>query len=363
MKFLNIYILLFLNILFLISCVETPTDDDSNFLSQPSVGAVILCEGLKGFNNSTLTRISLDDYSSERNSFSKRTGENLGDTANDILLKGDTAFIAVTASNRIEIINISNGELINSIQLPDNFYPRKFVIADKYNAYFTNLRNHSITHFNPETFEIINESIYCGFFPEDIEYYNGNLYIANSALGYFYKDNPLAGTITVMDESSKEILDFVKIGQNMQEIEISEKHNKLIALYYNTYEKDSVGGIAALDISTMKITNHLKTNGINLYKSSDDGRIYFFRQTPKGQQESGWRGIAYYDIEEGKIYDFIENEVKTEFWYGMEFRDNEIWICNAKNFTVNGEIIILDYEGYEINRIETGINPNNIRFY
>ncbi len=357
------HIVQLLLIITLISCVETPADSDDTYIGEPQDGALILCEGLKGYNNSTLSRISLDDYSVEKNSFSKRTGENLGDTANDILVKGDTAFIAVTASNRIEIINISNGELINAIQLPDNFYPRKFALVDKYNAYFTNLRDHSITHFNPETFEIINQSIYCGFFPEDIEYFNGKLYIANSALGYFYKDDPLAGTISVMDEATKEISDFIKIGQNMQEIEISEKHNKLIALYYNTYEKDSVGGIAALDISSMKITNHLKTNGINLYKNSDDGRIYFFRQTPKGQQESGWRGIAYYDISEGRIFDFIENEIKTEFWYGMEFRNNEIWICNAKNFTVNGEVIILDYEGNELNRLETGINPNNVRFY
>jgi hypothetical protein len=361
-SFLKKYTLLFFLLLFFNSCIETPVKTDENLIEDYNV-AIILCEGLKGYNNSTISRISLNDYTVEKNSFRLRNDENLGDTANDIMVFGDTAFVAVTASNRIEIFRISDGVLIDAIQLPDNYYPRNFAFVNKNRAYVTNLRNHSITFFNPSTFEVIEESIECGFFPEDIEYAAGKLFIANSGLGYFYKDNPLSNTMTVMNETDHTILNYIEIGQNMQEIEISEKHNKIFALYYNTYERDSVGGFVEINMFDYKITNHFKINALNLTKNDIEDRIYFFRQTPKGQVEEAWRGLSYYDINSGEINDYIENGTKTEFWYGMEFRNNEIWVCNAKNFLMNGEIIIFNKIGNELRRLETGINPNNIRFY
>lgn len=348
----------------LYSCIDTPVDTPPDIISDTSSGAFILCEGLKGYDNSSLTRVSLPDLQVEKNSYDLRNkNDRLGDTANDILLIGDTAYVAVSLSNRIEIFLVSSGINIGSIQLSENSNPRYFAYVNSEKIYFSNLRDNSISSFNPKTFDIIDERIECGPFPEDIKYNNGKIFTANSALGYFYKDHPQAATISVIDEQSGNILDYLYCGQNVQEIIISEKHNKMFGVYYNTYEKDSIGGLVIYDLNSFEELQRFEMNITDATLGKDEDRLYFFKQTPKGVEEKNWRGLSYLDLTTGEIIDFIENPQKSEFWYALAEYKDEIWVANAKNFQTNGEIIIFDRSGNELNRFETGINPNNIRFF
>ena len=86
----KISILLFLILLFSYSCIDNPTNPvDPDFISGKQ-GALILCEGLFGSDNSSITCISFADNSYTNNYFrNANDGQKLGDIANDIYIKED----------------------------------------------------------------------------------------------------------------------------------------------------------------------------------------------------------------------------------------------------------------------------------
>lgn len=355
-------ILIFASVLF-IGCVDTPSNPDKGKTTNIQTGAMVLCEGLMGYNNSTITEFSLNDYSSEKNVYKKKNNNLLGDTANDILKNGDTAFIAVSSSNLIEVIKLGTGKNIGTIELPDNYNPRNIILGKEPFAYVSNLRNNSITSFNTKTFEINELSIPCGANPEGIAYHKNKIYTANSGLGIYNQNHPEAGTISVINSNTLNVIEQFYVGPNVQEIVIDKYNNTLFALYYGVYQNGSSGGIVQIDLDTYEKLNEWKADGINLQLNYEQNRLYFILQKPKGSLQEGWKGIAYIDLNSYEIIEYLENNVNSDFWYGYSFYKDKLFIANAKNFVVNGEILIFDDDGNILQTIETGINPNEIIFY
>jgi hypothetical protein len=123
-------ILTLLSVIILGSCVQDP--------SSPAVisrtfgtgsGVMVLCEGLWGMNNSSLTIFSMDsdlvinDYYQQANA-----GKKLGDLASDLVILGDTAFISSSSADKIIVLRISDGKHIADIAADDGDYPSKLCI-------------------------------------------------------------------------------------------------------------------------------------------------------------------------------------------------------------------------------------------
>lgn len=72
--------------------------------------AYVLNEGTWGSNNSSLSRVDLATGTINNNVFSAANGRGLGDVAQDIVVVGGKAYIAVSFSNTIEVLNLTDNK-------------------------------------------------------------------------------------------------------------------------------------------------------------------------------------------------------------------------------------------------------------
>ena len=72
--------------------------------------AYVLNEGTWGSNNSSLSRVDLASGTINNNIFSAANGRGLGDVAQDIVVSGGKAYIAVSFSNTIEVVNLTDNK-------------------------------------------------------------------------------------------------------------------------------------------------------------------------------------------------------------------------------------------------------------
>lgn len=184
--------------LLLVSCSLEPVGE----IEQPSISGtkdklLVLCEGLWGMDNSTL---SYYDHGNITNRWfkEKNPGMHLGDTGNDIIQVNDTLIaISVNWSNIIQYI-YPNGMAIDATEdIPNN---RRLATDGKRYLYCTSYANKGyVAKIDLVTKKIV-DTCRVGYEPEGVAYYNGRLYIANTG-GYSFqeKDHKYESTISVVD--------------------------------------------------------------------------------------------------------------------------------------------------------------------
>ena len=357
----SFYLVIFIVLLTLLSCVRQPDAPQVEHYSFGENGAYILCEGLMGQDNSSLSRFDLTSNTIVNNYYSKANiGLYLGDTANDIVIKGDTAFVVVSTNQKIVVFRVSTGKLLHTIRFKGNRFPRKMCIVNDSIAFVTDLYDHSISKFNPTTFKIIKEHIPVGPAPEGIAFYNNYLFVANSGYGDYLADKPKAGTISVIDINSLNEIKLLTDLPNIIEIKIDSNHSELFARYNNLPKyKDSTGGIVEYDLNnlTEKRRWHLLANSMQFSENHDT--LFFLSSA----------GVEYInlnsDTTEPRL--LIKNIDKSEIWYSLAINpdDNSFWIGNAMDYQSQGKILIYEQNKFDkpISIFNCGVNPNTIVFY
>ena len=140
-------------------------------------GVYVLNSGNKGNNNSSLSFYDFETKKVEADIFKKVNGRGLGDTANDILVYGSKAYIAVTNSNTIEVTDLQGKSLKQIVSDGDPLQPRFFtcyngkVYVSLYEGYVARLDTTSLS---------IESKVKVGRNPEQMAIANNKLYVANS---------------------------------------------------------------------------------------------------------------------------------------------------------------------------------------
>ncbi len=363
-KLIPLLILCFITV----SCIRTPTDNSPvQSLKANSGDILVLCEGLQGYDNTSLTLIKsasgvvLGEYfktSNER--------ELLGDTGNDIIRQGDTALIALSTSSIIRLIRISDGRRIKEISLPENCMPRKLALLSDSTACVTCLLKSSVYIFNfkndSEIFEIP-----VGPQPEGIAVNGDMIFAANSAYGDFNYMHPDAGTVSIVSASSKKEIIKIKTGPNCSEVLISQKNNTFYAIYYDLpSQEDSTGGIIEFDLSNFNQLRNWKIRARNINLSQTGDSLVFISQMPKGSSMSEESGVSCIDLNSGKSSMIIKNPNRFDIWYGLSVSpfDGSIWVSNAKNHINNGGILVFSTDDFSriTKQFDVMLNPNKVLF-
>lgn len=341
-----------------VSCVTEPdAPKDNSDLSHAESGAYVLCEGLWGYGNSSLTRYEFTYSSAVGGFFEKRNGRKLGDVANSISRFGERGFIVVSASLAIESFELRSGESLGTLRFPNGSQPREMCFVDSL-AYVTDLYRHSIVKVDPFNREILGEPIPVGPAPEGIAYFQGKLYVANSGYGDYLAHMSKAGTISVVDVAANREIDTIEVGPNLTEIEIDRNRGLILAMYKGlpSERPDSLGGIEAIDANTYETLGGVR----GLFDAfAYDGNRFIYAGA-----ESKLKRI---DVETFESTTLVESG-NDDVWYDLEVNpaDGSVWVCNAKNHQVNGEIVvfeILDDSAVVKARIPAGINPANVLFF
>jgi len=354
-----IQLLLLFTILFT-SCINQPEEPAQEIFTNAQTGALILSEGLWGMDNSSLSRY---DFATENviKDYFKLTnpGFHLGDIANSMILRNDTAYIAVTTAKTVFSISVSSGKLLNSMILTGNHAPRKLCIFDDENAFVSDLYSNSVIQFNPKTMKEIRE-IPVGPAPEGMCMNGIYLFVANSGYGDYLADRPKAGTVSVIDVlSGLEIQNFIA-GPNVVDVKINKKTNSLFAIYNNLpSRKNETGGIIEFNLTDLTLRRKWVTPALSVCFAPGGDTLFFLNKF----------GVALIDLKNSadSIRQLIVNPNKNDIWYSLSYYypNNSLWVGNAKNYQVNGEVLIYNLRFPETfyKKFDVGVNPNTIVFY
>ena len=197
--------------LLLASCSLQPADYADH--SEPTTDSdrlIVLCEGLWGMDNSSL---SLLDHGTLTNRWfqQQNPGRHLGDTGNDILQVNDTLIaISVNWSNIIQYIRPDGTAIAATENIPNN---RRLATDHKGHLYVTSYADHGyVAKIDLRTKQIV-DTCHVGYEPEGIAYWDGRLYIANTG-GYSTqtKDHGYEQTISVVDAQTMRELRRIDTG-------------------------------------------------------------------------------------------------------------------------------------------------------
>jgi DNA-binding beta-propeller fold protein YncE len=346
--------------LIVMSCTEQASQPgDNDPVETLDRGVYILCEGLWKMDNATLTRYNPGTGKVENDFFRRANpGLRLGDTGNDIVLKGDTAFVTVTTSRAIEVFQVSTGKWIQRLRLGDR-QPRCLALAPD-GMYVSNYTDNSISRFDPATFTMLTERIPVGPAAEGIAYARGFIFAANSGLGSLQIDSPHAGTLSVirMGMSSEE--KKLQAAPNISELLVSPDGSKLYAISHEVAGRpELVPTLIEYNVASLMETRRWQFPSITSPCLSSGGDSLFFISS---------NGVDILDLRMvGSVgaRTVVTKDRMDDRWYSLAVhpQDGTLWIGNARGYTTEGEVIIADRAGQYIKRFDVGINPTAIVFF
>lgn len=357
-KFFYVFLLLKISIVFvLFSCSSENSSPIQQIDTTRENIVLVLCEGLWGFNNATISKINLNNFSVV-NDFVGKANPNfkIGDIGNDLVVKGDTFFIVVTTSKVIEYFRLSTGKLLGFVTLDGNSAPRKLAFLNDSVCVVTDLYQDCIHLINIRSNKVVGK-IAVGPAPESIVIAGNFGYVVNSGYGDYRANEPKAGTISIVDFSNGKEVNNIWVGPNPVEAVLAKELNLLIVCYYNLpslVAKDSVGGIAAFDLDSMTKVWEIRVNSRSLYYDCLSRSLFYYRDGK----------LCTIDVTTNKEKVLLTNPNKSENWYSLtvDTKRNLVFIGNAMNYTVEGSLLIYNFWDSLsfFKKVEVGVNPNKI---
>lgn len=328
-------------------------------VSPLSRGVYILCEGLWKMDNATLSRYNPATETVENNFYQQANPTlRLGDTSNDMVVRGDTTFVTVTTSRTIEIFQTSTGKWLHRIRFSSGKMPRHIAFAPE-GAYVSNFTDNSLAHINPHTFAVLDDAIAAGPAVEGVAYAGGYIFAANSGLGSLQIDSPMAGTLTVVRAGSNAFVTTLDAAPNVSELLVSPDGTTLYAVAYAvTGRPDLVPTLIEYDVASLAEKRRWNMPTISSACFSHQSDTLFFLSE---------QGVDALDLRTtGSVpHTVVLNDNPNNRWYTLAQHPTEetLWIGNARGYTTEGEVIVADKQGAYKKRFPVGINPTAIVFF
>lgn len=346
----KLFYFLILSSVLLVSCSKNDDPVTPQPVETKYKGVYIVNEGLYGQNNSSISYYDFETQTSNNDVYSNvNSGLNLGDTANDIDVFGDKAYIAVDISNKIEIIDMNTFKSLGNIDLGASSSPRDVVILDSTIAYVTCLAKDALVKFNPSTKQII-KTIPVGSKPEAAVYSAGKIYVTNS--GYGYKN-----TVSVVDITTDTEEKVLTVGYNPR-FAHTKNDGYVYIVCSGQFDDLGKGGIYKISTNNNTVVDSLIINSnpgesclINNNKMVVANNAGLLKVNLSTMEQEGDTFVSSMSI--NSLYGVI---------YSLSFdsKNNLLYCGNPKDFLQNGEVVVLDLNGSEIKRFDVGINPGCI---
>ncbi|MFM8178713.1 MAG: YncE family protein, partial [Candidatus Kapaibacterium sp.] len=248
---LCLFVLLALTVPGVMSCTST---DGPDLTPPPALDSAVMVvnQGLFGLDNASLSRIRPDN-SVDLSWFSAaNASRKLGGTANDIAFLGDTAFISVTKSHAIEVINAKTGRHLGTMLLPVSYDPWEIEVISRSLACVSTTNGDGVQFFNPSTLTLL-DHVVTGPATQGVAATATQVFVANSGYGTLRDTVTGAGTVSVIDIASRTVTAVLNIGKNVTEVQLSPDRKRLYAYYQELYTNPTAKqGIVEVDVATWK---------------------------------------------------------------------------------------------------------------
>lgn len=319
-------------------------------------GVIVVNEGVWFQDNASLTqydpatRVVVQDYFGRVN-----PGRRLGDLGNDIVIRKNRAYVTVTTSQTIEVLELPSGRSLGRIILPAGSDPRSVVIVDDSTGFVTNLKDDSVVEIDLVGL-VAGRRIAVGPSPEGLAAVDSLLYVANSGYGILRQEEPGAGTLSVIDMKTGVVRDTVRIGENPQSVRYLPSTGKLYVLYGLP---ESAGGIAELDPRTLAISRRWPIDGTRDHIAVDSARGLLYAIGTEGL----WR-IETASASASPTLVLASAAYTTIGFYSIGVGPlGELYIGYTRGFTIPGTALVVDRNGSILTEFPTGLNPGAFGFY
>ena len=326
---------------------------------------VILCEGLWGMDNSTISYL---DNGVLTNGWFKQNnpGMHLGDTGNDIIQVNDTLIaISMNWSNIIQYIYPDGRAIAATEDIPNN---RRLATDGKRFLYCTSYAGKGyVAKVDLVTKKIV-ATCPVGYEPEGIAYYEGKLFVANTG-GYSFQeqDHGYESTVSVVDAASMTELRRIDTGcinlygqmsQNGQFICINSAGD-----YYDVKPKAIV-----MDMSTeqFRVYDFPAT-----YNCSYGNRFYLIGSEFSYADGGGYRySMHSIDLPSTKDYEGLGRyafavetikKMQSPYCIYISPHSGHLYVTDARSYATNGYLYDFDPETQSTTKIKLqGLNPGHI---
>ncbi len=345
---------------FMASCDDMHDKErKQSIVSETSVTAIyVLSEGLFNLNNSTLAYYNFEPVKLTSDLFLSMNKRGLGDTANDMAAYGAKLYIVVNVSSQVEVVDLATGQSIKRIPMfTDSEVARqpRYIDFDKGNAYVCSFDG-TLVRIDTASLSITG-IVKCGRNPDGLCMANNKIYVTNSGgLDYPNYDN----TVSVIDAATFTETKKITVGINPSRIHADSEGDVYLV---------SRGNYGDIPYKFQKInskTDELEQTfddiqALNFTIHNDTAYIYNF----DFNTQSSW--IKVFDCKKEVIISnsFIADQTSLTTPYGIDVNpvNGDVYITDAKNFIVWGDVLCFDNKGKLKFKIEElGLNPNKTLF-
>ena len=271
----------------------------------------------------------------------------LGDVVQSMHVKGDTGYICVNNSGKVEVINLTDHSSIAQIEVANPRYFTKngdygYVTSQKWGAGQVKVIDLSAN--------VIIDSIVIGSSPEQLAVANGKLYVAKGASG---EDSSVA----VVDLGTHEVIKTINTGfDGATAVKVDSNGLVWVLAGGKTlYDENwAVTGISASAIVSIDPSTDMIQSTVNLFEGKTLSRMELVN------------GKVMYAEKGSGIYSFgidataaPSTPLITEENYGFTVNpESGVIFVTKANSNLNGTVVRYTSEGTKLNEFEVGVFPN-----
>lgn len=327
------------------------TEDETPVTTQTYNGVYVLNEG--GFlqSNSSFTYFP-SDFSSQITDLFKTVNPNeiMGDVAQSMYFNEDKAYVIVNNSKKIIILDRNTAKQLGTITNGIN-NPRYLVVSDN-KMYISCWGNPSDTtddyiaviqlnFLTPVTNILVPEG------PEKLLIDNGKIYVAHKG-GYGFGNK-----VSVINTTSNTVSNTINTGDLPSFMSVSNNQLHVFCSGKPNYSGSETGG----KFKSYNLSTYAETQSIDFGTTQHPGNFCIFENN------------LYYSMS-NQIYKkelasttipttpFLNPQVTS--LYGINVFNNQIFVCDAKNFSSAGSLKVFSLTGSLITEKTTGIAPNGV---
>ena len=324
----------------------------------------LLNEGAWGANNASL---DFYDYQTTEYSLNIFSGINpnvvggLGDVGNDLMIYGGKLYAVINVSGLVEVMDAKTAQHIGEVEIPNcrniNFHNGRVYVSSWSSATISNGNVIGyVAEVDTATLQVVRK-VNVGRQPEEMEFLNGKMYVANS--GGYTAD--LDSTISVVNLQTFTEEKKIIVAKNLQKL--CKAGNKLYAL--------ALGNYYNINPDIYIIENDKKVKNLGIYASnfclSGDSLYILSNQTNWGTGTTTSKYIIYnianqQVVTENFITDGTETSIAVSYGIAVNPVSKEIFITDAKSYTTSGKLFCFSPDGKKLWDVATGVCPSKIAF-
>jgi len=283
-------------------------------------------------------------------------GSDINCAPNQIVVRDTLAYVVVSYTNEIQVINLNTESTISFIDLPGGSNPFRMAFYDTIYAYLTCLVSGTLAKINIKDFFVVSETP-IGNGPEGIMIYNHKAYVANTNYDFVhYQFND--GYITVYDLTADTAMYEINVGINPQylSLDMSGRIHVVCTGNYGFGSTPKWGMIYILDPISDMVIDSFATGGSPTSIAITPDNISYLAAS--GYYDN-YGSVYSYNAGTFEIYhdEFNPIVVDTGCWTVVAYQDSTFFDANFGDYVVKH-----DSSGAELAKYALGDGPSHLDF-